>query len=116
MYEYKAQLDRVIDGDTLDVYIDVGFKILTHQRIRLDGIDTPEIFRVPKDSLEYKKGLKAKKFVEQRLKSNDNKMILQTKKWKEKFGRYIGIIGLNDTKISLNEELIVKKLAKRIKR
>ena len=42
MYTYKAKLDRVVDGDTVDAHIDLGFDITIHKRIRLAGIDTPE--------------------------------------------------------------------------
>ena len=42
MYTYKAKLDRVIDGDTVDANIDLGFDISVHKRIRLAGIDSPE--------------------------------------------------------------------------
>ena len=42
MYEYKAKVHRIIDGDTVDVTIDLGFEMTTKQRIRLYGIDTPE--------------------------------------------------------------------------
>ena len=42
MYEYKAKLDRVIDGDTVDAMIDLGFDTWVHKRIRLEGIDAPE--------------------------------------------------------------------------
>ncbi len=42
MYKYKAEVYNVVDGDTVDVIVDLGFKIYTKQRIRLAGIDTPE--------------------------------------------------------------------------
>ena len=42
MYTYKAKLDRVVDGDTIDAHINLGFDITIHKRIRLAGIDTPE--------------------------------------------------------------------------
>ena len=42
MYQYKAKLDRVIDGDTIDAMIDLGFDTWVHKRIRLEGIDAPE--------------------------------------------------------------------------
>lgn len=116
MYEYKADLDRVVDGDTIDVTIDVGFKITTHQRIRLAHINVPEIFKVPLDSPEYKRGMKAKKYVEKRLKQNHNKMRLVTYKWAGMHGRYTGIIWLEDSKISLNDELVKKGLADKIKK
>lgn len=44
MYTYKATVDRVVDGDTVDLWIDLGFSIITHQRIRLARIDAPERF------------------------------------------------------------------------
>ena len=46
-YRYRAELDRVVDGDTLDVVIDLGFYIRIKERIRLEGMDTPEIYGVP---------------------------------------------------------------------
>ena len=42
MYEYKCQIDRVVDGDTVDVVLDLGFSILHKARVRLYAIDTPE--------------------------------------------------------------------------
>lgn len=111
MYQYKATLDRIIDGDTIDLIIDLGFKITTHQRIRLAGINTPETYNVKKDSDEYKKGLEAKQFVEKRLSENNNEVIVETSKLTGKFGRYIGTIRLADNEVSLNEELVDKGFA-----
>lgn len=42
MYEYRATVDRWVDGDTVDMNVDLGFRITTHQRFRLLGVDTPE--------------------------------------------------------------------------
>ena len=75
MYEYKATLKKIVDGDTIDVIIDLGFKTATTQRIRFAKINTPEIFRVAQDSEEYRKGMAAKQYVERRLSENGNKMI-----------------------------------------
>ena len=58
MYTYKARLDRVIDGDTIDANIDLGFDITVHKRIRLAGIDTPE--SRTRDLEEKKRGLASK--------------------------------------------------------
>ena len=58
MYQYKIKLDRVIDGDTIDCYIDLGFDINTKKRIRFVGINTPE--SRTRDLEEKKKGLAAK--------------------------------------------------------
>ena len=43
MYDYKAEIVKVVDGDTIDVLVDLGFRITTHQRLRLKNIDTPEL-------------------------------------------------------------------------
>ena len=114
MYEYKAKLDRVVDGDTLDVIIDLGFKMTTNQRIRLAHVDTPEIFRLKRTSEEYKKGIEAKNYVEKRLADNHNEMKIRTYKSPGKYGRYIGVIWLEDSDISLNEELVQKGYAKKL--
>jgi len=61
-YRYRAELDRVVDGDTLDVVIDLGFYIKIKERIRLEGVNTPEIYGVPQDSEEYRRGMEAKEY------------------------------------------------------
>jgi len=111
MYQYKAKVVRIVDGDTIDVEIDLGFKITTHQRIRFTGINTPETYNVKKDSEEYAKGLEAKNFVEQRLKANNNEILIETEKYTGKYGRYLGTIFLADNPKSLNDELVEKGLA-----
>jgi micrococcal nuclease len=79
-YSYRAKLDRVVDGDIMDVVIDLGFYVELRERVRLVGIDTPEIYRVKKDSEEYKKGMEAKEFVERRLNENGGEMVIETEK------------------------------------
>jgi len=111
MYTYHAKVDRVVDGDTLDLVIDLGFKITTFQRIRLRGINTPETYNVKKDSEEYKKGMKAKAFVIERITANNNQVIVETDKDVGKFGRYIGVIRLADSEQTLNDELVEKGYA-----
>lgn len=112
MYKYKAKVKRIVNGDTIDVVIDLGFKITTNQRIRLQGINTPETYNVKKDSEEYKKGMVAKLFVIQRIESNNNEVIIETEKDTGKYGRYIGTIWMADSETSLNAELVEKGLAK----
>ena len=95
MYEYSCRLVRVIDGDTVDVDIDLGFDIiLKKQRVRLAGIDTPE--SRTSDLEEKKYGLAAKKFLTEHLAYNNpnNKVILRTTMYdaKGKFGRMLGEI------------------------
>lgn len=111
MYKYKAKIERIVDGDTMDVIIDLGFKITTNQRIRLQGINTPETYNVKKDSEEYKKGMAAKNFVIQRIEANNYEAIVETSKYTGKYGRYIGIIWLADNTVSLNQQLVDEKYA-----
>jgi len=61
MYEYKATVDAVIDGDTIDVDIDLGFRVATNQRVRLRGVDTPEMNS--SDPAKRAKAQEAKAFV-----------------------------------------------------
>jgi len=112
-YRYRAELDRVVDGDTLDVVIDLGFYIRIKERISLEGVDTPEIYGVPQDSEEYRKGLEAKAYVEKRLAENGNQMIIETRKM-GKWRRWLAKVYLPDTGRTLNEELIEKGLARRV--
>lgn len=112
MYKYKAKVDRVVDGDTLDVVIDLGFKITTHQRIRLQGINTPETYNVKKGSEEYTKGMAAKLYVIERIEANGSEAIVETEKDTGKYGRYIGTVWLADSETSLNDELVEKGYAK----
>ena len=87
MYEYNATIVRVVDGDTVDVDIDLGFDCwFYNQRIRLSGIDTPECRT--RDKQEKAHGLLAKKFVQENL-AVGKVYRLQTKE-KGKFGRYLG--------------------------
>lgn len=115
MYHYKAKVEKVVDGDTIDVVIDLGFKITTYQRIRLAGINTPETYNVKKDSEEYKKGMASKQFIEQRLLANNMEIELETEKVQEKYGRYIGTIKLADSTVNLNDEMVEKGFAVYVK-
>lgn len=111
MYHYKAKVEKVVDGDTFDVVIDLGFKITTNQRIRMSGINTPETYNVKKDSEEYQKGMASKMYMEQRLAANNYEIELETEKTTEKYGRYLGVVKLADSAVTLNDELVQKGLA-----
>jgi micrococcal nuclease len=100
-YRYRARLGRVVDGDTIDVLIELGFYVTLRERVRLEGIDTPEIYRVPKDSEEYKKGMGATEYVERRLNENGNEMIIETEK-RGKWRRWLAKIYLKDADKTLN--------------
>ena len=72
MYEYRCKVKRVIDGDTVDIDIDLGFGVwLKGERVRLYGIDTPE--SRTRDKVEKIYGLEAKKYVQKFL---DDKWIM----------------------------------------
>ena len=62
MYEYKAHVTNIGDGDTFDAEVDLGFGIVARHRFRLEGIDTPETWR-PKTEAEKAHGMEAAKFV-----------------------------------------------------
>jgi micrococcal nuclease len=104
MYEYKATVTNVVDGDTLDAIIDVGFKMTTTQRIRLLGVDTAEL--TSKDPIERAKAQEAKLFVIEQLLSK--LVTIQTTK-ADSFGRYLATIHLGD--VNFNQLLIDKGLA-----
>jgi micrococcal nuclease len=101
MYTYKATVERVVEGDTIDLVIDLGFKITSFQPIRLGGMNIPETYNVKKDSEEYKKGIKAKAFVPERITDNNHEVIVETDK-------DIVIIRLSDRKQSPNDEPVEK--------
>ena len=75
MYEYKAVVDRVVDGDTIDVTIDLGFSVWKKIRVRMEGINTPE--SRTRDLEEKKRGLAAKDRLKSILEFNDNKCVLK---------------------------------------
>jgi micrococcal nuclease len=107
MYEYNCKIVRVVDGDTVDVDIDLGFNHWLHnERIRLYGIDTPECRT--RDAEEKKYGLMAKKFVEQCLHKGGTYVL--TTREKDKFGRYLGVIMLGG-RTSINAALVSEHLA-----
>lgn len=82
MYEYKAKITNVVDGDTFDFEIDLGFGITYKNRLRLYGLDTPEV-----RGSEREEGLRVKDYVKQLI--DGKEVILITRKWKGKYGRYI---------------------------
>ena len=89
MYEYYAELRRVVDGDTVDVTIDCGFKMHIKERVRLKGINTPECRT--RDLEEKERGLRAKERLIEILDSWGNRMIIRTSIDKKgKFGRLLG--------------------------
>jgi micrococcal nuclease len=108
MYEYKCEIDRVVDGDTVDVILDLGFSILHKARVRLYAVDTPECRTRNKD--EKARGLLAKNFILQAVKAG-KKFVIQThlKDSKGKFGRVLGTLVIDE--LNINEALVDNYLA-----
>lgn len=111
MYEYYVrEVKKIVDGDTIDVVIDLGFSILFESRVRLAGIDTPESRTT--DKREKALGLESKKYLETRLKAAKN-VVIKTEKLdsSEKYGRILGWLYLDGDGNSVNHEMIEKGYA-----
>ncbi|MEM5806846.1 MAG: thermonuclease family protein [Candidatus Aenigmatarchaeota archaeon] len=108
-YVYLAQCINVIDGDTIDLDVDLGFDIRMKRRFRLYGINAYEIFGVSKDSEEYRRGMEAKQLVESLI--LNKKIVIESYKDKtDKYGRYLAMVYLDDG-TCLNSLLVEKGLA-----
>ena len=103
MYEYGCKVERVVDGDTVDVTLDLGFDILYKSRVRLYGIDTPESRTRNLD--EKARGKLAKSFLEDAI-NNGKKVVIQTKlkDSRGKFGRVLGDIVVDG--ININQSMV----------
>ena len=104
LFHYKATVVRVIDGDTVKINIDLGFKIWWEVNARLYGINTPEI--TSSDSVTRQKALDAKSYVESVLKPGDT--VIVKSKTLDKYGRPLCEIFYSKNEIHLNSELIDK--------
>jgi micrococcal nuclease len=112
MYNYKATLMRVVDGDTIDAEIDLGFKIFIKERIRLMGIDTPE--SRTRNLAEKSWGKAASARLSELLAEADGKFTLVTKMQKKgKFGRILGTIQVStkDGIVDANQVLMNENFA-----
>ncbi len=106
MYEYYVRkVENIVDGDTIDVLIDLGFDILFQSRVRLAGIDTPE--SRTKDLKEKALGLESKEYLKKALKDAKS-VVIKTEKMdsSEKYGRILGWVYVNGDTVSLNDMMI----------
>jgi micrococcal nuclease len=106
MYEYFVkEVKNVVDGDTIDVIIDLGFDILFSSRVRLAGIDTPESRTT--DKAEKALGLEAKEYLKKQLKDAKS-VVIRTEKMdsSEKYGRILGWVYVNGESESINNKMI----------
>ena len=108
MYEYACKVERVVDGDTVDVVLDLGFDILYKCRVRLYGIDTPESRTRNLD--EKARGKMASAFLKEAV-ENGSKVVIETKlkDSRGKYGRVLGNVVVDG--LNINEAMIEKFLA-----
>jgi len=108
MYEYACKVERVVDGDTVDVVLDLGFDVSFKSRVRLYGIDTPE--SRTRDLDEKARGKMATAFLKEAIDSGE-KVVIQTKlkDSRGKFGRVLGDVIVDG--ININQELITNNYA-----
>lgn len=114
LWQYRADVERVVDGDTVDLRIDLGFGVILtgdEARVRLRHIDTAEIFGAPEGSDEHAAGQRQKAFVEAWVTQAPDRewpTIIETAKDDErgKFGRWLAVIKRRNDGAVLNDDLI----------
>jgi micrococcal nuclease len=112
MYEYKAEVLRVVDGDTVDMLIDCGFSTFRKERVRLYGIDAPE--SRTRDKKEKIRGLAAKARLQELIKNTEKKIIIKTELDKKgKYGRILGVLWDENKKKNFNDLLVAEGHAKK---
>ena len=106
MFEYYVKkVSKIVDGDTIDVDIDLGFDISFSSRVRLAGIDTPE--SRTSDKLEKALGLESKAYLKSAIEAAKT-VVIKTEKMdsSEKYGRILGWVFLDGSDISINQKMI----------
>jgi micrococcal nuclease len=108
MYHYKIKtIKKIVDGDTIDVDIDLGFGIAISHRVRLKGIDAAETRTL--DLEEKTKGLAAKEWLKKEL-SREGEWIIETTK-EDKYGRILGTLYLVGDPVTVNEKMLNEGIA-----
>lgn len=109
MYQYKIKkITRIVDGDTVDLDIDLGFGITISHRVRLKGINAPETKTL--DLEEKNKGIQARLWLEKEL-SRSGEWIIETTK-EDKYGRMLGTLYLVGDPVTVNERMLNEGIAK----
>ena len=109
-YNFRViKINRVVDGDTIDVTIDLGFDLYKKERVRVAGVDTPE--KRTRDKEEKALGIDATNWLKEKLNSavaGDDDLIIRTELvgGVGKYGRLLGWLYIGDNTISLNEHMI----------
>jgi micrococcal nuclease len=107
-------IDRVLDGDTIDVTIDLGFDLYKKERVRIAGVDTPE--KRTRDLEEKELGLDATHWLKEKLDgaiSGNDDLVIRTELvgGVGKYGRLLGWLYIGDGELSLNEQMITEGYA-----
>ena len=114
-YNFRVvKINRVVDGDTIDVTIDLGFELYKKERVRVAGVDTPE--KRTRDKEEKALGLDATAWLKQKLEETikgDEELLIRTelKGGVGKYGRLLGWLYVGDSDLSLNEQMITEGYA-----
>jgi len=114
-YNFRViEINRVVDGDTIDVTIDLGFDLYKKERVRVAGVDTPE--KRTRDDEEKALGLDATNWLKEKLEgaiSGDDDLIIRTELvgGMGKYGRLLGWLYISDAEVSLNEQMITEGYA-----
>ena len=114
-YNFRViEINRVLDGDTLDVTIDLGFDLYKKERVRVAGVDTPE--KRTKDLDEKELGIDATNWMKEKLEGaihGDDDLIIRTELvgGMGKYGRLLGWLYIGDAEVSLNEQMITEGYA-----
>ena len=109
-FTFQARLDRLVDGDTVDLLVDLGFRTRKQVRVRAVGIDTGEVYGIDEDSDEYRHGTRhadfARTWFEENAGGEDWPFVLDTEKDTGKYGRWPGRIASKPTGGVFNEEIV----------
>ena len=109
-YNFRVvEINRVVDGDTIDVTIDLGFDLFKKERVRVAGVDTPE--KRTRDLEEKELGIEATNWLKEKLDgaiSGDDDLVIRTELvgGMGKYGRLLGWLYIGDSELSLNELMI----------
>ena len=114
-YNFRVvKIDKVVDGDTIDVTIDLGFDLYKKERVRIAGVDTPE--KRTRDLEEKELGIDATNWLKEKLESTlagDDQLFIRTELvgGVGKYGRLLGWCYIGDSELSLNEQMITEGYA-----
>jgi len=106
MYSYKCKILNVVDGDTLDIELDLGFEVRLKERVRLLGVDTPEVFGAKAEPAGQAASRFTKAWVESK-QSRDGHFVYESKKYnaRDKYGRSLGTVTWMDAVPTLTETI-----------